>query len=134
VFEPKGILSESDYPYKGALGRCRFNASKSVINIDQDTIRGSIMTRDIKLGEALIKSYLPVKGPIAAVIDGSGDGFKNYKSGVYYDPDCSQETDDLDHGLLLVGYGSDPKEGDYWIAVSILAKTAINDINLTNYE
>jgi len=121
VFEPRGIQAESDYPYEGTVRRCRFNADKAIISIDKGTVRGSIMTKDIKEGEALLKSYIPVKGPIAAVIDGSSDSFKNYKSGVYYNPDCSQEIEDLKHGLLLVGYGSDPKEGDYWIAVSVLA-------------
>jgi cathepsin L len=34
-------------------------------------------------------------------------------SGVYYDPECSSEN--LDHGVLVVGYGTDPDHGDYWI-------------------
>lgn len=33
--------------------------------------------------------------------------------GVYYDEECSSE--ELDHGVLLVGYGTDPEAGDYWL-------------------
>ena len=38
----------------------------------------------------------------------------NFFSGVYYEPSCSQI--DLDHGVLAIGYGTDPKsKKDYWL-------------------
>lgn len=39
-----------------------------------------------------------------------------YLTGIYYDPDCSSE--DLDHGVLVVGYGFEGEDVDgkkYWI-------------------
>ncbi|KAK0419308.1 hypothetical protein QR680_014074 [Steinernema hermaphroditum] len=33
--------------------------------------------------------------------------------GVYFEPECSATN--IDHAVLVVGYGSDPKEGDFWI-------------------
>jgi cathepsin L len=33
-----------------------------------------------------------------------------YDKGVYYEPDCSGS--DLNHAMLVVGYGSDPKLSD----------------------
>lgn len=34
--------------------------------------------------------------------------------GVYYEPECNSEN--LDHGVLIVGYGSDSDTGhDYWL-------------------
>jgi len=121
VIAIKGIEAEADYPYKGALGPCAFNESKSLLTVDNQIQRGFIREDNIKFGELLIKTYLPVKGPIAAAMDGRSDAFKNYKSGVFYDSSCSQQLKDLKHGVLIVGYGTDPKEGDYWIAVSIIS-------------
>lgn len=39
-----------------------------------------------------------------------------YFAGIYYEPDCSSE--DLDHGVLVVGYGFEGEDVDgkkYWI-------------------
>lgn len=36
----------------------------------------------------------------------------NYMSGVYNNPKCPKQQD---HAVLLVGYGTDPKYGDYWL-------------------
>lgn len=33
--------------------------------------------------------------------------------GVYSDPECTSAG--IDHGVLVVGYGTDPKYGDYWL-------------------
>lgn len=46
-------------------------------------------------------------------IDAGHRSFQLYHSGVYYEKDCSSEQ--LDHGVLVVGYGTDPGLGDYWI-------------------
>jgi hypothetical protein len=39
------------------------------------------------------------------------ESFWNYESGVYYQPNCCT---DIQHAMLIVGYGTDPVGGDYW--------------------
>uniref|UniRef100_A0A914YSR2 Peptidase C1A papain C-terminal domain-containing protein n=1 Tax=Panagrolaimus superbus TaxID=310955 RepID=A0A914YSR2_9BILA len=38
-----------------------------------------------------------------------------YHSGVYFEPECGNSSEALDHGVLVVGYDTHPKFGDYWI-------------------
>lgn len=34
---------------------------------------------------------------------------------VYSDPACAYKPDQLDHAVMVVGYGTDEKQGDYWL-------------------
>ena len=43
--------------------------------------------------------------------------FMSYKSGVYYDADCTYSSVNYlgAHAITVVGYGTDASLGDYWI-------------------
>lgn len=60
----------------------------------------------------MLKNAVAAIGPISISIDAS-PSFQSYKSGVYNDVACSNST--LNHGMLIVGYGTDPVIGDYWL-------------------
>lgn len=51
-------------------------------------------------------------GPLAVSVNATLPTFQNYKSGVYNDPQCVGDTN---HAMLLTGFGTDPRDGDYWI-------------------
>ncbi|NXI60357.1 CATL1 protein, partial [Chloroceryle aenea] len=105
-----GIDSEESYPYTAKDDEdCRYKAEYNAAN---DT--GFI---DIPQGHerALMKAVAAV-GPVSVAIDAGHSSFQFYQSGIYYEPDCSSE--DLDHGVLVVGYGFEGEDVDgkkYWI-------------------
>jgi len=59
-------------------------------------------------------------GPIAVGVDASPDGFGYYKEGVFSDPSCS--TTDLDHAVVLYGYGTTARGTDFWIVKNSWSK------------
>lgn len=74
--------------------------------------------------EKALKEAVATIGPISAAIDVQSDTFMFYRSGIYTDRKCGNTEDDLNHGILVVGYGSgkskDAKQLDYWIGLLIL--------------
>ena len=100
-----GIEKESDYPYQGAQGKCQFDPSKvaatvaSYVDIQQQN-------------ETQLMEAVATIGPISVGIDAKGDGFMYYKRGIFYADNCSPRL--LDHGVLVVGYGTENGQ-DYWL-------------------
>ncbi|KAF8383160.1 hypothetical protein PRIPAC_72302 [Pristionchus pacificus] len=101
-----GIDKEVSYPYKARQGSCRYSFSKSG---GEDKGYVSLARGD----EGALQEAVATIGPIAVAIDASHNSFAYYASGVYYEPSCSSTA--LDHAILIVGYGSDPAYGDYWL-------------------
>lgn len=100
-----GIDTESSYPYLGVDGKCHFNSSDIGA-----TDAGYV---DIPKGdESALKKASATVGPISVAIDAGHTSFQFYHSGVYDEENCSSTS--LDHGVLVVGYGTD-KGQDYWL-------------------
>jgi len=102
----KGIDTEASYPYKAVDQKCHFNAS---------TI-GATVTGFVDVpsqNEDALQKAVATVGPIAVAIDASHFSFQFYHSGVYNEIFCSSTQ--LDHGVLAVGYGVDPKGKKYWL-------------------
>lgn len=53
------------------------------------------------------------KGPTAISVAAGNNYFRFYSSGVLNAPECA--TFGLDHAIAIVGFGTDPEGGDYWI-------------------
>jgi cathepsin L len=101
-----GLDTEKSYPYEGIDDTCRFN-KKNVGATDKGF--ADIPTGD----EEALKKAVATIGPVSVAIDASHESFQFYETGVYYEPQCSAQN--LDHGVLAVGYGTDEDGKDYWI-------------------
>lgn len=105
VKENKGLDLEVDYPYEAEDDTCRFKI-KWVGATDSGYV-------DVTQGdENALQEAVATVGPISIAIDASHMSFQMYSGGVYDEPECSSYQ--LDHGVLVVGYGSEDGK-DYWI-------------------
>ncbi|MCD7459697.1 hypothetical protein HAX54_041654 [Datura stramonium] len=105
VINNGGINSEVDYPYTVSQGTC--NITK--VNHKVVTIDGY---QDVPPEETALLCAV-AQQPVSVGIDGTSSDFQLYRGGIY-DGSCSSSPDDLSHGVLIVGYGSEGDD-DYWI-------------------
>lgn len=111
VKQQGGINDEKSYPYTAVDGQCKFQPSKSVIT-DQGFAYLAY------LDEKELLKFVAKFGPVSVAINANLLSFLNYESGFYDDIACKKDRTNLDHVVLIVGYGTDPRYGDYWIVVS----------------
>lgn len=98
-----GLCSEKEYPYTGEGGDCE--ECKTVVNISD--------YKDVVPNNEEILKRVVHQQPVSVAIQANQPSFQAYSSGVYSDPDCGTQ---LDHGVLIVGYGYDMFHNlDYWI-------------------
>ncbi|KAG8497874.1 hypothetical protein CXB51_007206 [Gossypium anomalum] len=89
-----GLMREEDYPYTGTdRGTCKFDKSKIVAKVANFSV--------VSLDEDQIAANLVKNGPLAVAINAVF--MQTYIGGVSCPYICSKR---LDHGVLLVGYGS----------------------------
>ncbi|CAH1995698.1 unnamed protein product [Acanthoscelides obtectus] len=98
-----GIDTEKEYPYRGVDEKCQ----------QKEHAHKFSKYVDIHPKEEDISKALSANGPIAAAMDAStllfySHGIVDHKSG------CSDDANDLNHGILLVGYETQGVD-DYWI-------------------
>ena len=98
-----GLSLESDYPYTGTTGTCETSKIKPSVGN-----RGFTVLRSNDMGDLL--SAVGTVGPVAVSVAANWGG---YEEGVFNDSKCGFT---VDHGVVVVGYGSNATIGlDYWI-------------------
>merc|ERR1712087_218529 len=97
------LCTEEDYPYtsgSGVTGSCKstctgvvsIKSHKDVPEMDEDALKSAVAQQ-----------------PVSIAIEADKSAFQLYKSGILDSSSCGTN---LDHGVLLVGYGTEGK--DYW--------------------
>jgi len=96
-----GICTEASYAYTAKTGTCKKTCKSAV------TITGF---KDVApKNEAQLKAAVAM-GPVSVAIEADKSVFQFYKSGVMSSSLCGTQ---LDHGVLVVGYGTESGT-DYW--------------------
>lgn len=99
IMKAGGLAATEDYgDYLGQDGKCHDRKVKKTIKLGGFVNVTSYDPEALEL--ALFKH-----GPVTVAIDASQRTFSFYSHGVYYEPECGNQPDDLDHQVLAVGYG-----------------------------
>jgi len=102
-----GLTLESDYPYVSGDGsnyQCDMSKFKPAVNVTKYV--------DLPSNQlAPVMNWIATGGPLAISVDASS--WSGYGGGVF--DGCDNQNPDLDHAVQLVGYGTDPSDGDYWL-------------------
>jgi len=97
-----GLCTESAYPYKAQDGTCQSSSCTAAV-----TIKG-YQDVDSDSEQALMQAV--AQQPVSVAIEADQSVFQFYSSGVMDSSSCGTQ---LDHGVLVVGYGeTDGKQ--YW--------------------
>jgi hypothetical protein len=99
-----GICTEEDYPYtsgSGTTGTCVKGCTAAV------TLTGH---KDVPAGDEAALKAAVAQQPVSVAIEADKSAFQLYKSGVLDSAACGKQ---LDHGVLVVGYGTDSGK-DYY--------------------
>lgn len=102
VIDNKGICTEASYPYQGVDGTCKTTCNK-VVTITSYT---DVPT----MNETALLMYV-ANQPVSIAVEADQSYWQNYEKGIVSDPGCGTN---LDHGVLIVGYGTE-NNVDFWI-------------------
>ncbi|CAL7951169.1 unnamed protein product [Xylocopa violacea] len=98
-----GLELESDYPYDAENEKCHFNRDEALVQVVSSV---NITSNETEMAQWLVKN-----GPISIAINANAMQF--YIGGVSHPLHFLCSPNSLDHGVLIVGYGT--SKLPYWI-------------------
>ena len=99
-----GAVAEEDYPFEGKRGNCRQLGKRIVIKFERSN-------HVAKKDQIALEAILDQVGPVSIQMAPSYR-LQFYRSGIYRDHSRGRATGFV---ALVVGYGSDPEHGAYWL-------------------
>ncbi|XP_055342895.1 cathepsin L-like [Paramacrobiotus metropolitanus] len=104
IIDIGGLENEADYPYDGRNDKCTFKKEKVIVYINDSV--------EISQDETEMAQWLVDNGPISIGIN--ANAMMLYMGGISHPWKVVCSPKNLDHGVLIVGYGKDGKN-PYWI-------------------
>jgi len=112
INEYGGLSGEWQYPYLSYTGTDQKCAFLPAMVESRSSYRGKIAYNELPINDAQsLMAAVASLGPVAVSVDASE--WHLYQGGVF--DACNQDKPDIDHAVVLVGYGTDDAEGDYWL-------------------
>jgi len=102
IINNRGICATTSYPYTARDGVC-----KSPLPVAVATIKSVVRVAS----EAAMLNAVNIV-PVSVAVEADTQYFQFYSKGVFSDARCGTN---VDHAVLVVGYGTDSVGGDYWI-------------------
>lgn len=107
-----GLVLDTDYPYKSGDGRTRFCNRWDQRKHKAATVKDYVQVSSSPKGEDDIAEALVKSGPLVIGIDASQ--MQDYVEGVDNPDYCGDDYYDLNHAVVIVGYGVDETGTAYW--------------------
>merc|ERR1712072_407999 len=104
--QAKGDELEASYAYTAKTGTCDTTKQSAADGEKPGVVTG---ISDVKSDSCPDLMAAVQKGPVSVAIEADQSGFQHYSSGIF-SATCGTQ---LDHGVLVVGYGTDGGK-DYW--------------------
>ena len=100
-----GLMLSKDYPFINGVGECKYDESKAYVKVKQY----NFVAKD----EEAMKRVLYKYGPLAGAINGILMAF--YDEGIYEPWFSGLCPDNINHAIVIVGYGVDKESGKkFW--------------------
>jgi hypothetical protein len=127
-----GVDTELSYKYKGV--------GESTCHFTEDAVGATIssFTQVTSGDEQALMQAVATVGPVSIGVDAS-TGWQLYRGGVLHPKSsvkgfhpfkkkggCSSSPTKMDHGVAVVGYGTDDTGGDYWVSARSFLAAAIS--------
>ena len=103
VINNNGICSEQEYPYNAEQDQCN-DKCQNIVQISS--------YQNVTQNNETILMHAVDQQPVSVAIQANLPSFQFYSKGIYNDSQCAGE---LDHGVLVVGYGADDNNVSYWL-------------------
>ena len=104
-----GLTSETCYPYTSGVTKTTGTCKKTCSSVPNTKVVGQVVVTPKSDSAMMNALYI---NPVSVAIEADTKAFQLYSSGVFANSGCGTT---LDHAVVLVGWGTDPVGGDYYI-------------------